>query len=225
MTAPPSRAAEHCGPGDGQQADARVVLQGTQFVPKDVSLSQPGMSVCWEHQDGSVGHSITFDPPSSPVDYPGPACYPGGPADDCFQQGDQAFKIVFSTGGTYPYHCKIHSGMTGTVTVAGATGTRATTSTTVRRRSSTTRASGGPSTTVGTLAQVTTTTSDSVNSTTSSSSSTTSSTVNLTTTTRPETALGDKGDGDNPSGVLEAIGVILLAAVIAALIPSWRRLT
>jgi hypothetical protein len=32
-------------------------------------------------------------------------------------------------------------------------------------------------------------------------------------------------DDNKPSGVLEAIGVLLLAAVVAALIPAWRRLT
>lgn len=228
-----SVAAVGCGPntaaGDpSQTADARVVLQGKQFVPASVHLADPGMTVCWEHLDGDVPHTITLDAsPAGPGFESNAACQSngsGGAADpqNCFQQGDQSFKIIFTTTGTYNYHCRIHSGMTGTVVVGDGKPPTVKVTTTVPK-TTTTKAS--TATTVGTLTS-TSTTEATAESTTSSS--TTSSTIGFSTaTTAPGTALGNPSskDDNKPSGVLEAIGVLLLAAVVAALIPAWRRLT
>jgi plastocyanin len=228
----PSKAAEHCGPDPGHTADAKVILQGTAFTPQTVTLTQAGQSVCWEHLDGQTPHSITSDAAPGATDYfdfpqdgnHNPTCNAGGNADDCFQQGDQPWKLILNTGGTYKYHCKIHPSMTGTIIVQG--GAPGTTATTKANATSTTKA-GGTATTVGTLTQETTTTVEEVTTSSSSSSSSTSSTIDFTTqtTSSESAAASDDDDDDEASGVLKAVGVVLLLAVIAGLIPAWRRLT
>ena len=133
----PSKAAEQCGPEPGQTADAKVILKNTAYSPQIVTLTAAGQSVCWEHQDGQVPHSITSDAApgaSDHFDFPGAQCSQRREPDDCFQQGEQPWKLVLNTGGTYKYHCKIHPSMTGTIVVAGGSpGPTATTSTTARR--------------------------------------------------------------------------------------------
>lgn len=228
----PSKAAEQCGPEPGQTADAKVILKNNAYSPQTVTLTAVGQSVCWEHQDGQTPHSITSDAPpgaSDHFDFPqdgnrNPTCVPGGNAEDCFQQGEQPWKLVLNSAGTYKYHCKVHPSMTGTIVVAGG-GPVATSTTKAPGATSTTRA-GSTATTVGTLAQETTTTVEEVT-TSSSSSSSTSSTIDFTTqTTAQESATGASDDDDDEaSGVLKAVGVVLLLAVIAGLIPAWRRLT
>jgi plastocyanin len=228
----PSKALEHCGPDTGHQADAKVILKDTSYQPATVTLTAAGQSVCWEHQDGQTPHSITSDSPpgaSDHFDFPqdgnrNPTCTPSGDANDCFQQGDQPWKLLLNSPGTFPYHCKIHPNMKGTIVVQGGGGgpatTRATTATTQKSNSTTT---------VGSLSQDTTTTvaEESTTSTSETSSSTTSTSINFTTqTTVPgQSALSQNDDDDEPSGVLKAVGVVLLLASIAGLIPAWRRLT
>jgi plastocyanin len=223
----PSGAVESCAPA-GQTADAKVILKDLQYQPSTVTFSSPGKTVCWEHQDGTRGHSITFDDATPAIDYPGPACFPGGPEADCFQQGEQAFVVIFETAGSFHYHCKIHgTGMSGVINVGGTSPTippGSTSSTTPR--TTTTKAT--TNTTVGTLT-TTTTDASTTTSTEAAVSSTTTSTLQLTTqTTAPGSALAPKAksnDDDKPGGVLEAVGVILLAAAAIGLIPAWRRLT
>lgn len=221
----PSKAAEHCGPDPGHTADAKVILKDTAYSPAAVTFTAAGQSVCWEHQDGQIAHSITSDAaPGSPdyFDFPGAQCTTaGGP--DCFQQGDQPWKLILNSPGTFNYHCKIHPTMKGVITVQGG-GTPAVTSTTrpPAAATSTTRP-GSTATTVGTLTPETSTTL--AETTTSSSSSTTSSSIATTSTTSSAIGVEDDDDDDEASGVLKAVGVVLLLAVIAGLIPAWRRLT
>ena len=228
----PSKAVEHCGPNPGHDADAKVILKDTAYTPQVVTLTQAGQSVCWEHQDGQTPHSITSDAPPGATDHfdfprdgaGNATCAPGGNADDCFQQGDQPWKLLLNSGGTFKYHCKIHPSMTGTIVVAGGGGTPATTVTTKAPAASTTTRASATATTVGTLSQETTTTT--IEEVTTSSSSSTSSTIDLTTsTTSSESALDTDDDDDEASGVLKTVGVVLLLAVVAGLIPAWRRLT
>lgn len=214
-------------PGSGAQTttpDAVVTLQNLKFNPSSVSLPRAGMTVQWVHHDGETPHSVTFDAePGSPGFFDShPNCSPTGNPADCWQQSDsqESYTVSFESGGTFKYHCKIHATMTGEVIVAGGTPPTVTTV----PKTSTTKAS--TATTVGTL-----TTTSEVSSTTSSStveSTSTSTTLSLTTqTTAPGSALAQpsSNDDDEPSALLEAVGVILLAAVAAALIPAWRRLT
>jgi plastocyanin len=225
--APPSTAVETqvCNPQPGQApADAKVILQDRQYKPSEVDLPAANMSVCWEHDDGQTPHTITFDGSATVKDPPdsNPGCTdPTNHPENCFREGQTAYKVIFASAGTFTYHCRVFPDMKGVVKVAGGGAPVRTTTT----RPATTATTKAPSTatTVGTLSETTTTTA-AVTSTTSAS--TTSSSIALSTaTTAPGTAAAKKSDDDDPSGVLEGIGVLLLAAVVIALIPSWRRLT
>jgi plastocyanin len=66
-----------------------------------------GDTVKWTHK-GNAPHSVssdTFD--SNPAGCP-PLCMIGG----------QTYEHKFDAAGTFAYHCKVHSSMTGTITVA-----------------------------------------------------------------------------------------------------------
>ena len=71
-----------------------------KFTPNSVSV-KVGDTVQWTN-GGSVGHNVTFD---------------AGPKTDIMSGGDNAF-FKFSAAGSYVYHCTIHPGMDGTVTVS-----------------------------------------------------------------------------------------------------------
>lgn len=227
--APSSKAAEICGPEPGHTADAKVILKDRAFQPANVTLSRAGMSICWEHQDPNIGHTITSDAaPGQPDHFRFPLDSP--PCDneadaDCFNFGDQPWKLVPNTPGTYPYHCELHPDMKGVITVQGSAATTAPPgATTTRPPTATTARPTG--TTVGTLSTSTSTTSGGLldeSATTSSSSSSSSSTTS--TTRESAIQVEDDDDDDEPSGVLKAVGVVLLLAVIAGLIPAWRQLT
>ena len=206
--------------------DAVVTLKDRQFVPARVELARRGMSVCWQHQDGSTPHTVTFDAPAgSPGAFDShPTCVPAS-GDGCWRQGDTTgtVQVIFDTPGTYPYHCKVHADMKGTVVVEGGTPPAGVTTTTKPKPSATTTTTSSTGTTVGAISDSTTT--SEVTTTTSESTTTT---IGFTTqTTSSDSALGKNAsdDDDEPPAALKAIGVVLLAAVIAALIPAWRRLT
>jgi plastocyanin len=205
--------------------DATVTVKDLAFDPAAVSLPHSGMTVRWTHGGGNNVHSVTFDKTEGQTDFDShPNCTPSTP-DDCFKKGDQDIFVEFRTAGDFKYHCKIHSQMTGVVSVAGVVPTTPGSATTTTRAGGTTTTRATTGTTVGTLTTTSEVTTTSVESSTTSSSST-STTLGFTTQTT-SSALGSNSDDDddNPSGVLEAVGVLLLAAVVAALIPAWRRLT
>jgi plastocyanin len=55
---------------------------------------------------GSVGHNVTFDNrvAATPADIPG-------------ANANKSVQRTFAVAGTYQYHCNIHPGMAGSVTV------------------------------------------------------------------------------------------------------------
>lgn len=54
---------------------------------------------------GAVGHNVTFTPVAGvPADIPG-------------TNANTSIDRQFTTAGTFPYHCTIHAGMTGSITV------------------------------------------------------------------------------------------------------------
>jgi plastocyanin len=57
---------------------------------------------------GSVGHNVTFD------------VVPDAPADIAGANSNTSISRVFSTAGTYNFHCNIHPSMTGFVIVGGS---------------------------------------------------------------------------------------------------------
>jgi plastocyanin len=96
-TAPASAAASSAGGAGGASA---VTIQNFAFNPAALTV-KVGTEVTWTNQD-STAHTVTFDT--------------GGATSDNLAQS-ATYKQTFSTAGTLTYHCKIHSNMTGTVTV------------------------------------------------------------------------------------------------------------
>lgn len=81
---------------------------GQKFTPATVRVATGG-TVTWVFQ--SLGHNVTFDATSgAPEDIPG-------------VNSNASIARTFTTNGTFPYHCTIHPGMTGTVQVSSATTT------------------------------------------------------------------------------------------------------
>lgn len=83
--------------------DANVTATTSDtFSPGSVDI-RAGGTVTWAFQ--SVNHTVTFDNRTS--DTP----------DDIPSTANASVSRTFSTPGTYPYHCTIHAGMSGTVVV------------------------------------------------------------------------------------------------------------
>jgi plastocyanin len=93
----PASAAASSGGGAGAPA---VTIQNFAFNPAALTV-KVGTEVTWTNQD-STAHTVTFNT--------------GGATSDNLAQS-ATYKQTFATAGTFPYHCKIHSTMTGTVTV------------------------------------------------------------------------------------------------------------
>jgi plastocyanin len=81
-------------PGNG------VTIQGFAFSPSNMSVSV-GDTVVWTNRDG-VAHTVTSNT---------------GIWDSGTLGQNQSFTRVFSSAGSFPYHCTIHPSMTGTITV------------------------------------------------------------------------------------------------------------
>jgi len=84
---------------------AQVKIQASdqlQFSPTS-QTAKVGQVVQWDNT-GTVLHNITFDDPASCL------------TDSAFQPGG-TWQIKFSQAGTYTYHCTIHPGMDGKLTV------------------------------------------------------------------------------------------------------------
>jgi plastocyanin len=82
--------------------DHRVYMKNSIFSPALMTLTA-GKPVAWINDDNLV-HRVTAD-------------------DGSFDSGDMqpgaTFSRTFTMPGTFPYHCKYHKGMTGTV-ITGA---------------------------------------------------------------------------------------------------------
>jgi plastocyanin len=90
-------------PGGGPSSSVAIpvgaeALGNRAYVPADVNVAV-GTTVTWRNTD-SVSHTSTSDAWNSGI------VAPGG-----------QFSFAFQTAGTFPYHCTIHPGMTGTVVV------------------------------------------------------------------------------------------------------------
>jgi plastocyanin len=85
----------------GAGGSSAVEIKNTAYNPATIT-AKVGDKVTWTNND-SVTHTVTLD-------------------DNSADSGDLAagatFDHTFTTAGTFAYHCKIHSSMHGTVTVA-----------------------------------------------------------------------------------------------------------
>jgi plastocyanin len=87
---------------DGMSAAGMSISQYS-FSPGSVSFPAANtVTVTWKNNDG-VTHNVTSD---NGAFTSSPDIRPGG-----------TYALVFSTPGTFHYHCSIHTDMTGTVTV------------------------------------------------------------------------------------------------------------
>jgi plastocyanin len=95
--------------GTALAADHAVSIAGFAFAPQSITVTV-GDTVTWTNSD-STAHTATAD-------------------DASFDTGSIANgtskSATFSTAGTFPYHCSIHSSMTGTIVVEAAAGGGAT---------------------------------------------------------------------------------------------------
>jgi plastocyanin len=99
-TAPATAPASAAASSAGAAGASAVTIQNFAFNPPAMTV-KVGSEVTWTNQD-STAHTVTFDT--------------GGATSDNLAQS-ATYKQTFPTAGTFAYHCKIHSTMTGTVTV------------------------------------------------------------------------------------------------------------
>lgn len=79
---------------------AQVIMTNRAYDPKEITV-KAGDTVTWVNQDAPK-HDVVADN--------------GEFKSGLFDKG-QSFSFTFANAGTYPYHCSIHPGMTGTVIV------------------------------------------------------------------------------------------------------------
>jgi plastocyanin len=82
-----------------------VSLKNIAFNPASIVI-QSGGTVTWTWNDNPTPHNVTFTSGPAPR-----------PADSPPQMTTGTYDGTFTTPGTYGYHCTIHGGMSGTVTV------------------------------------------------------------------------------------------------------------
>lgn len=80
-----------------------VSIQNMQFTPAQITIPA-GTTVTWTNQETNIPHTVTSDQ---------------GLWDSGVLQPRQSFSHMFSTPGTYSYHCSIHPFMHGTIVVTG----------------------------------------------------------------------------------------------------------
>ena len=92
------------GSGSNTPAAAMVSIKNMAFSPGSLSV-MAGATVTWTNSDTTI-HTVTAD-------------------DGSFNSGNIAvgatYSRVFSSAGTFSYHCTLHPEMTGKVVVTGAT--------------------------------------------------------------------------------------------------------
>lgn len=82
-----------------------VFLQGMAFAPLTKTISV-GTTITWTNKE-NVNHTVTSGVPGAPT----------GIFDSGSIGHDGTFSYTFTQTGTFKYYCKIHTSMTGTITV------------------------------------------------------------------------------------------------------------
>lgn len=189
------------------QSTVNVTIDNFAFTPNAITVViGVNNTVTWTNlQTGSYGsqgvtHSVTANDNSW-----GSTVLPGA-----------SYTYTFAVAGTYGYHCKFHSYMTGTVVVVGAGGTTSTSSTS-STLSSTTQTTPATTTTPSTTSTTSPTTS-----TASSMTPTTQSTITTTPTTAASSSSTSAGIPEFPYGALAVAAVTIL--VLTSYVMSRRYL-
>lgn len=86
----------------------QIVIKDNRYVDGSITV-QAGDTVRWLHQDQSTEHTVTADDGS----------FDSGSDSEDFMNGFtyNEFEHTFDAAGDFPYHCKVHPSMTGTITV------------------------------------------------------------------------------------------------------------
>jgi plastocyanin len=100
------------GTGGGASVTAAVDIGDFFFAPAAVVL-QVGGTVTWTN-NGPSGHTVTSDAGSFDSGTLGPPT-PSDPYGGTTEGG--TYQRTFSAAGTFDYHCAIHPGMRGRITV------------------------------------------------------------------------------------------------------------
>ena len=87
-------------PGGGNASDT-VTIQATVFSPATITVGL-GTIVTWKNMD-TASHTVTSDD--------------GGSFNSGSISTNGTYTFIFTNYGSYPYHCSLHPGMTGTVQV------------------------------------------------------------------------------------------------------------
>jgi plastocyanin len=103
IAAGPAQVGQAQPSGLGTPAQNVAATAQLAFAPTTVAVKS-GEVIQWKNT-GSAPHNVTFDDQ--------PALTSG-----ILQQGD-TWQVQFTTAGTYRYHCTLHAGMNGQITVAG----------------------------------------------------------------------------------------------------------
>jgi plastocyanin len=96
----------------GPPVAAEVEIANYAFVPDPITIAV-GETVRWVNRD-DVPHTTTSGLPGAPDDV----------WDSDFLYQGEAFAHTFTAAGRYPYYCKVHPSMLGTVIVTGGSGGR-----------------------------------------------------------------------------------------------------
>lgn len=97
-TEPPTGGA--CAPST-EAGDVEVSIEGFQFSPASIEAST-GQTITFTNGD-SAPHSATLDDDSCATPNLG---------------GGESGGLTFTAAGTYPFHCRVHPDMRGTITVS-----------------------------------------------------------------------------------------------------------
>ncbi len=90
-----------CSSGDPNGTIRSVQVLDNAFSPATLTIPV-GTTVSWSWA-GFVDHNVLFNPST------------GIPSSEIQKVG--GFDVQFTTPGTYPYNCSLHSGMNGTIIV------------------------------------------------------------------------------------------------------------
>lgn len=91
------------GGGNGGPGPNAVWIQNMAFTPSSITVTA-GTTITWTNKD-AITHTVTSD---------------NGIFDSGNVTSGGSFSYMFSTAGTFTYHCKIHTSMTGSVVVTSS---------------------------------------------------------------------------------------------------------
>lgn len=97
------------GSGDAACPANTFCLRASTFDPTSLTVAI-GTTVTWDNKSG-VTHNVVFTDPTAAKSVG------NGPAGDIGQISSGTAARSFSTPGTYAFHCTIHAGMDGSVTI------------------------------------------------------------------------------------------------------------